>query len=74
MATVEPSVLGGVGACAEWLVDAIREGVEGAYRRANPALFLGNDHAENEKKPLGRSHSSSASCDRKDGIATMERI
>ena len=74
MAKVEPSVLGGVGACADWLVGAVRDGVEGAYRRANPALFLGNDQAENDKTPFGRSESSSANCDRKDGIATRERI
>ena len=38
MAKVEPSVLGGVNACTEWLVNVVRDGVEEAYNRANPAL------------------------------------
>lgn len=72
VAAVEPSVLGGVHACADWLVDVVRNGVEGAYRRANPTLFADKDGGE-ERKVVGRSESSSANCDRQEGIDARQR-
>lgn len=65
MAKVEPSVLGGVNACTEWLVNVVRDGVEEAYNRANPAL---------SKNLVGRSESSSANCDRKDEVDTRQTM
>lgn len=67
---MEPSVLGGIHACADWLVSVVRDGVEGAYKRANPALFIGNGN----KKLLSRSESSSANCDRKDFVDARQRM
>lgn len=36
----EPSVLGSVQACADYLVRVVKDGVEGGYQRANPQFFL----------------------------------
>lgn len=73
VAIVEPSVLGGVHACGNWLVEVVRDGVEGAYRRANPALFP-DSKSGGERKVLNRAESSSANCDRQDGIDTRRRM
>lgn len=74
VAIVEPSVLGGVYACGNWLVEVVRDGVEGAYRRANPALFSDSTSSSDERNVMNRSESSSASCDRQDGIDTRQRM
>lgn len=74
MAKVEPSVLGGVSACTEWLVNVVRDGVEEAYNRANPALLRDHKKREDAKKLVGRSESSSASCNRKDDADTRQMM
>lgn len=66
--------MGGVHACADWLVGVVSNGVEGAYRRANPALFTDNKSENDERRALGRSESSSANCDRQDRVDARQMI
>eukprot|EP00804_Cyclotella_cryptica_P026552 CCRYP_015394-RC/>CCRYP_015394-RC protein AED:0.06 eAED:0.06 QI:168/1/1/1/0.85/0.76/21/3141/1947 len=75
VASVEPSVLGAVHACADWLVGVVRDGVEGGYRRANPALFVVQNGEDNAKfAGLGRSESSLVDCEREDSIDIRRRM
>jgi hypothetical protein len=76
VAVIEPSVLGGVHACADWLVEVVHNGVEEAYRRANPDLFGDIKRGKGEKKPakLERSESISANCCREEGLETRQRM